>query len=75
MHKVPHLRVMPKDATQSPEAEPDNTLQNHSDRSMKNYYEAVQPELWFSLLIIPYFSFPGIQQNLSVRLRKKARDD
>lgn len=41
---------------QSPEAEPDNMPQKHSDGSMKNYYEAVQPELLFCLLIIPYVS-------------------
>lgn len=40
------------------------------DGWMKNYYEAVQPELLCCLLIIPYLSLPGTRQNLSVRLKK-----
>lgn len=57
----------------SPEAEPVNMPQNRSDGAMINYYEAVQPELLSCLLIIPYLSHPGIQENLSVRLQT-ARD-
>lgn len=44
--------------------------QKHSDGSMKKDYEAVRSELLFCLLIMSYLSLPGIQQNLSVGLKK-----
>lgn len=68
-----HPGLLPKKTPrsgESPEAEPNIMPEENIDGSMKNYYEAVQPELLCCLLIIPYLSLPGIQQNLSVRLKK-----